>query len=197
MDVQTLLDRQAILDLIALCSRGLDRIDEATLRSVYHDDAIEDRGEGLFIGRAQDWIDWTLAVLPLFTATQHGILQSLIDVEGDIAFGETYFQVYHRFSDTGGEDPDANAFRLATAEDFNEELDWPEGDTEVILAGRYLDRFEKRNGVWKIAYRKMICDWCRTQSVADDWFVSNPTAYRGVRSIEDSRLDRQTHKRPS
>lgn len=197
MDVQTLLDRQAISDLIALYSRGLDRIDEATLRSIYHEDAIEDRGEGLFIGRAQDWVDWTLTVLPLFSATQHGILQSLIDVEGDIAYGETYFQAYHRFADTSGENPDANAFRLATAEDVSDELVWPEGDTEVILAGRYLDRFEKRRGIWKIAYRKMICDWCRTQSVADDWFVSNPTAYRGVRSIADSRLDWQIHKRPS
>lgn len=190
MDLQTLLDRQAIMDLLALYCRGLDRVDEATLRSIYHDDAIEDRGEGLFIGRAQDWVGWTLSVLPVFSATQHGLFQTLIDIDGDRAHGETYFQAYHRFS--GAPDPEAQKF-VTGQEVAADEIVWPQGGTELILAGRYLDRFERRAGVWKIAYRKMICDWCRTQPVAEDWFATNPTAYRGVRRLADSRLGAPLH----
>lgn len=200
MDLQQLLDRQAISDLIALYCRGLDRVDEATLRSIYHPDAIEDRGAGIFIGPAQEWITWTMTVLPVFATTQHCILNCLIDLEGDVAHGETYFHAYHRFGaleareeGMNGHTGSRDAMRYANVQDSD--LAWPEGDTEVILAGRYLDRFERRDGVWKFAYRKMICDWCRTQPVADDWFESNPTAYRGRRGIADSRLDSVIHHR--
>lgn len=199
-ELQKLLDRQAITDLIALYCRGLDRVDEATLRDIYHPDAIEDRGAGLFIGPAQEWITWTMTVLPVFTMTQHCILNCLIDLDGDVAHGETYFQAYHRFGavedkqeELNGHAGSRDALRYANVPES--ELTWPEGDTEVILAGRYLDRFERRNGVWKFAYRKMICDWCRTQPVADEWFETNPTAYRGRRGIEDSHLDSAIHHR--
>ena len=32
---------------------------------------------------------------------------------------------------------------------------------ELIAAGRYLDTFEKRDGVWKITHRKAVFDWNR------------------------------------
>lgn len=172
--LQRILDRQEITDLLALYCRGIDRVDEATLRSIYHPDATEDRGEKLFVGRAHDWIPWTMSVLPAFAATQHCIMNSLIEFENDhIAHGETYFGAYHRFGKGTGS---ANA-----------DVAWPEGETELLLAGRYLDRFEKRDGCWKIAHRKMVNDWCRTQAAADGWFRENPTAYRSRRTIADTR----------
>lgn len=187
MDIETVIARAEITDLLGLYCRGLDRRNEAILRAIYHDDAIEDRGSGLFIGPAQQWVGWTLSVLPVFALTQHCILNILIDVEGDTAWGETYFNAYHRFGkSTADEAKDA----IANQAPIPEDIAWPEGETEVILAGRYLDRFERRNGVWKIAYRKMVCDWCRTQPVADDWFSQNPTAYRSVPHIRDARLER-------
>ena len=186
MNIETLIARSEIADLMANYGRGLDRIHEPTLRAIYHHDAIEDRGENLFIGLAHDWIDWTLQVLPVFAVTQHCTLNSLIEVEGDVAFGETYFQAYHRFG------PDGQAVAAQLAPD-SEAIKWPEGDTEMILGGRYLDRFERRDGVWKFAYRKMVCDWCRTQPVAESWFDENPTAYRGIRQIEDARLGTSRH----
>jgi len=185
MDTQTLADRAAITDLLALYCRGVDRMDEATLRSIYHDDATEDRGAGLFIGRAQDWVAWTLGLLPVFAMTQHNVLQTLIELDGDVAEGETYFIAYHRFA---ASDPAQVAEAASAPSAVEDELEWPEGETELLLAGRYLDRFERRDGAWKIAYRRMVCDWCRTQPAADGWFGDNPTVYRGVRSIADSRL---------
>ena len=182
MDLQTVLDRAEINDLLCKYSRGLDRVDEATLRSIYWEDAIEDRGAGLYIGNAQKWVDWTLGVLPVFAVTQHGLMNILIEVQGDVAYGETYFQAYHRFGQSQQQQAAA-----ALVPDQAKDIVWPEGDTEMILAGRYLDRFEKRGGVWKIAYRKMVNDWCRTQPVADDWFRNNPTAYRSQKNLADAR----------
>lgn len=188
VDLQKLLDRAAIADLLALYCRGVDRMDEATLRSIYHEDAIEDRGEGLFVGNAQQWVGWTLRLLPAFKATQHAIQNILIEIDGDTAYSETYFQAYHRFGK-----PDHQAVADGTGTDIPEDVAWPEGETEMIMGGRYLDKFSRRNGIWKISYRKMINDWCRTQPAADDWFRSNPTAYLAVRHLDDSRLDSELH----
>jgi len=190
MNAQTLLDRAEIADVIAMYCRGLDRIHEPTLRAIYHEDAIEDRGEGLFIGNAHEWISWTLTVLPVFAMTQHCVLNSLTDIDGDMAHGETYFRAYHRF---GAVNADAARDAIIATTPTPEDISWPEGETEMILGGRYLDRFERRNGTWKFAYRKMVCDWCRTQPVAEDWFAGNPTAYRPVRHIDDSRLGAPLH----
>lgn len=184
LDMQTVVDRAEISDLIALYCRGLDRRDEATLRGIYHEDAVEDRGKGLFVGPAQEWVGWTLGVLPVFKLTQHCVLNCLIDVDGDTAHGETYFIAYHRF---GADQQQQARSAVAAQAEVPDDIAWPEGETELILAGRYLDRFERRDGVWKIAYRKMVCDWCRTQPVAEDWFADNPTAYRSVPDIRDSR----------
>lgn len=186
MDVQTLLDRAEIGDLLALYCRGIDRCDEATLRGIYHADAIEDRGAGLFIGNAQEWVGWTLQLLPTFRSTQHCIMNSLLEIDGDVAWGETYFNAYHRF---GATEPQAASAGVATA-DALAGIEWPEGETELVLAGRYLDRFERRAGCWKIAHRRMVCDWCHAGKAADGWFADNPGAWRGRRTIADARLPR-------
>jgi hypothetical protein len=97
MDVRAIADRAEIADLLALYCRGLDRMDGATQRSIYHDDAVEDRGEGLFVGRARDWGGWTLELLPVFAVTRHLIMNSLVELHGDGADGEACFMAYHRF----------------------------------------------------------------------------------------------------
>lgn len=190
MTIQEVMDRSAIDRLLALYCRGLDRADEATLRAIYHEDAVEDRGAGLFVGKAHDWIDWAMRIMPAFSLTQHCVFNGLVDIDGDAAHGETYFQAYHRF---GSRKPADTAAALASHLPVPDDISWPDGETELVLAGRYLDRFERRQGEWKIAYRKMICDWCRVQPVADDWFREDPTAYRGARSIADASLGTHLH----
>jgi hypothetical protein len=34
--------------------------------------------------------------------------------------------------------------------------------TETLSGGRYLDRYERRNGIWKIALRRFVEDWTKT-----------------------------------
>jgi ketosteroid isomerase-like protein len=172
MDDQTdhllrqLTDKQEILEQIYRYCRGLDRLDEPTLRAVYHPDAVEDRGEGVFVGSAHEMASRAIEQLrTAYAASQHFIGNVLIDLEGDVAFAESYFQAYHRYADRTGKPP-----------------------TELIMAGRYLDRFERRQGVWKIAHRKMVNDWSRTQPVSDPWLERHGGAHRSRRSIDDSQL---------
>lgn len=189
MDPSVVIDRLQIADLIQLYCRGLDRADPATLHAIYHDDAVEDRGADIFIGNAHDWVDWAMSLATAFETTQHCVMNMLIEIDGDTATGETYFHAYHRFAGRPSGEGSASG-------DGGSSVEWPDADSEMILGGRYLDRFERRDGVWKIAYRKMICDWCRTQPVADGWFDANPSAYRGARHPDDARLGTALHPMP-
>lgn len=185
-DARQLSDRAEISDLLARYCRGIDRQDEPTLRSIFHEDARFDCGPGLFVGSAHDWVGWALGVQHAFEATHHGLLQTLIELDGDSAEAETYFVAYHRFASAGDAGPEG--LEPSQGHEPADALVWPEGEMELVLAGRYLDRFERRGGTWGIAHRRMVCDWCRTRPAADGWFLENPTAYRGRRHIEDSHL---------
>ncbi|MBV9995628.1 MAG: nuclear transport factor 2 family protein [Caulobacteraceae bacterium] len=166
--LRELADRQAITELIYLYCRGLDRMDEP--RAIYHPDAREERGEGVFEGRAHDMIAAALKALrKRYVATQHFIGNILIELDGDLAWGESYFHAYHRLPDPPPGAP-------------------PRDDGEFVMAGRYLDRFERRDGVWKIAHRRMVNDWNHTRKVAEGYFERFPGAYRSRRVIADSRL---------
>jgi hypothetical protein len=72
--------------------------------------------------------------------TQHTVQNILIEVEGDRASSESYFVVY---------------LRLKHEKDL----------ADIIGAGRYVDHFERRDGVWKIKHRQVIYDWDRLEKV--------------------------------
>lgn len=47
------------------------------------------------------------------------------------------------------------------------------GIKDRTMAGRYLDKWEKRQGKWKIVYRTLVLDWIRIEDMheidADNW----------------------------
>lgn len=156
--LQALIDKQEISELCARYMRALDRVDIEMLRSVYHDDATDHRG--FFDGKASDFIHVAMEMINGCESTQHLLGQINIDLEGDMAFGEVYFQAYHRVIED------------EKVEDF-------------VIWGRYIDRYEKRSGVWKIAHRTMLVDFDRTDPVADVWSSSTPEALFGARGKDD------------
>ena len=180
--LQRLIDRSAIEDAIATYARALDRMDEKLLRSVFHpgsrhahyfegpssDPALPSKP-----GAPLDFVAFAMDVLRTHSRTHHQLGQMLIEFESaTVAVAETYFTAHHRMRAIGD--------RLAGSAACDTEMDY-------FVGGRYIDRFEKRGGVWKIAYRRMVNDWCRTQPVAEDWFRDNPTAYRSRKTLEDAR----------
>ena len=125
-------DRLAIEDVLAKHSRGVDRADEAVLKSAYWPDA--EVAYGGFNGPAHQFCELLPASIKRYAATQHSITNIAIDLRGAQARVETYVTAYHY-------------------------LAAKEGDQEMTYIGRYLDRMEKRGDVWKIAHRQVVMDW--------------------------------------
>ena len=160
--VQTLLDKQTIYELSCRYMRGLDRLDAVLLQSVFWDNAYCEYG---FInGDAASFIEFAVGALKDHASNQHMIGNTLIDVEGDEAFGEVYFHAYHKVESEAGFD-------------------------DLIVAGRYLDRYERRDGVWKMAYRSERVDWSRTTPTQDPYYQMMPDSLFGSRS-DDAVYDR-------
>jgi len=141
--VRELSDKQALLELVLTYCRACDRRDFALLRSLYHDDAIDDHG-AMFRGSPDEYVAWLPGVLQNFEATSHSISNALFRLEADAAQGELYSIAYHRTH--------------------------PPRAREIIIGGRYLDRYERRAGAWKFLHRSLALDWCRTEAV-------DPAAY--------------------
>jgi hypothetical protein len=166
-NLEILLTKQSCYDLACRYSRGLDRLDPELLRSVFFEDAFCEYG--FYNGPPAAFIDFAMQALGSHTANHHMLGHALIEVEGNEAFGEVYFQAYHKsMGESGYED--------------------------LIIAGRYIDRYEKREGVWKIAYRSERNDWSRTQPTNDVYFDVAPDGLRGSRR-DDAVYDRANRYR--
>jgi SnoaL-like domain len=144
--LETLIDREAIRDVIIRVARGEDRRHEGLLRSAYWPDATIDFG--VMAGALDDYISWCVPGSPAIPVTQHMLGQTLISLRGESAKCETYVQSYHR----------------VMAE---------EGERDTAMGGRYLDVLEKRptekGADWRIASRIMLYDWDRDLGEAADW----------------------------
>ncbi len=126
-----ILDRQAISDCLVRYCRGMDRMDTELTLSAYHDDALDDHG-GVCDG-VKPFVDWANATHAHATiATQHYITNQSCELSGDVAHTETYWMAVNQHKD---------------------------GVSVTTSGGRYVDRFERRNGEWKIAARKCIIEW--------------------------------------
>nr|WP_087572904.1 nuclear transport factor 2 family protein [Sphingomonas sp. CDS-1] len=139
--IEALLDKEALRDLATRYSRAIDRRDPELLRSVYHDEAIDDHGV-VFCDKATVFIDRQPEVMAQFELTAHYICNSSYRIDHDRADGELYFIAYHR---TLG--PDAK---------------------QIIVSGRYLDNYEKRDGAWRISHRRLVWDSFVTLDISPD-----------------------------
>lgn len=124
--MQDVKDRQAILDCIKRNSRGNDRFDVELITSSYHPDGVHELGEKHISGREYGE-HANHAHGALFDGNLHNVTMHMCDIDGDVAHAESYN--IGLFMDKGSE-------------------------TARILAGRYLDRLEKRDGEWRIVLRR-------------------------------------------
>lgn len=154
-NLQALLDKQAITELAYRYMRALDRLDPDLFASLFHPEGWCEYG---FVNcTASEFADFAMNALQEHVANQHFVGNILIDLNGDEAFGEVYFNAYHKIPAEGG------------------------GFDDCIIAGRYLDRYEKRDGEWKFTYRSERVDWSRTEPSADSYFKLAPDCLRGAR----------------
>lgn len=122
-------DRHEIWECLMRYARGVDRHDAELMKSAYHDDAWDDHT--VESAEAGDFCDITISGSKEKQVRHlHYIANHSVEFDGDAAHSETYYFFW-------GE----NAGRAPT-----------------IAFGRYIDRFEKREGRWAIAYRRCIIE---------------------------------------
>lgn len=154
--------REDIRNVMARYCHGIDRLDAKMVKACFFDDAIDDHG--FFNGSAHEFTD--LAVQRLgsrFLSTKHHMTTHYVELDGDTAHCETYILALSRAS------KDGDLF-------------------DITFSARYLDRFECRDGVWKIAYRQLVSDGRRTDPVAVDPAELDQTA-QGARGTQDPSFD--------
>jgi hypothetical protein len=130
--MQGLADKMELYELVVAYCRAVDRRDVALMRSLYHADAIDDHGS-LFYGTGEEFIAFLPGPLTEFALTTHHITNTLFQVSGDEAEGESYFIAGH-----------------ITLEAVPRNL---------IVSGRYLDKFQRRDGMWRFSHRTAVADW--------------------------------------
>lgn len=129
-----LADRLAIEEVLARYCRGIDRCDAQELARVFTEDAVIDFGDGPKL--RDETIAELMEGLGAMRLTQHNIGNFLCEIEGDRARAETYCVAYHF-------------------------LPSEEGEVELVVGGRYLDRLVRISGQWRIAGRLYVMDWNR------------------------------------
>jgi SnoaL-like domain len=158
--IQALLDKQSIYEVLVRYCRGVDRCDEDLIRSAFHEDSYDDHGYWKGPGRE---LAAFLAdrLRKTNSATTHSITNVFIELDGDVARSES--QV-HATLIRRGSDP-----------------------VEVDVVGaRYLDRLSRRAGIWRIEHRMVVLDWRKTE-VWGDLAPQVPieSFARGARSPDD------------
>ncbi len=129
--IEEMLDKFALEQLVITYCHGIDRQDLKLVRSLYWDDAIDDHGP-MFYGNPDEYVAWLPSMLKNWDATAHVIHNTLYLVDGDKAEGEVWMTAYHRTADL---------------------------KREIIAHGRYIDQYQKRDGIWKFHRRSLALDW--------------------------------------
>jgi len=121
-------------------ARSVDRRDYDTLLLCFHPDATDEHGD--FCGHISGFIPWVKKRHENIPFSMHSISNIYIEFLDDkTAVVETYFIAHQR--------------RPAPASDGGN------GELDIQTIGRYLDRFELRDGEWRVARRRVVYDSSR------------------------------------
>jgi len=133
--VRALIDKARITERLMRYPRGIDRGATRLLKSVYHPDGTDDHG--IFKGNAWAFADFMAGFDETLGVRQqsHCIDNVWIELTGpDSAVSEAYHVAYVR-----AETDDGFFFSM--------------------IGGRYLDRWARRGGEWRILTRRYVMDW--------------------------------------
>ena len=131
-------------------------MDEAIFRSAFWDDAVLCNGP--LNGPIDEFLAWWLPSQSERESVQHSISNQSVEFDGDSAADvETYF--------------------LASVKKYG-------NPTIELLAARYVDRFVKRSGEWRIKSRVLLADWVATAEAAPSGSLA-AARHHGSRSEAD------------
>lgn len=165
--VETMLARQDINDCIMRYARGIDRGDVDLLLSCYWDDAHEIHGPAYngpavpYLREAAKRMKVNKPVMQHFIGNVHIDL----DADPDVAWVESYILTFARFAKDGT-------------------------DYDTLTGARAHDRFERRNGEWRIAHRQAVFDWNSDRPSTETWCLglfdtAHPDMVMGAKAPDD------------
>ena len=158
--MQDINDRQEILACIVRNARGCDRHHSQMLSSSYHADGIDEHGLANIIA-GPEYCEWANEVHTKGSLqNMHHITTHSCEIDGDVAHADSY--VIGLFLN-------------------------PDGEAARLLAGRYLDRLERRNGEWKIALRRCTVEVIMKAdaSIIKSDYVLDMGFLKGLRDKQD------------
>ncbi len=162
-------DRAAITDVIAAYAHAIDRRRWGMMEHLFHDDAQFQFGE--IVGDWRSFVEQARALIDPCLATQHQLGQMQFGFDGpDTCHTETYMTAMHTVP-PGFPMPDV----------------FPDKSViySAIVAGRYVDRFEKRGGEWRIARRTGLYDWREFRVVEGADLSDTPEGASGYHDERD------------
>jgi hypothetical protein len=138
-----LLSKQAITELLYKYPRALDRLDRDMLLSIAHPEARMQFGQRTFPSWSA-YVDWLIKAHTEMLGNNHRISNILIEVKGDRAVSES----------TG------TATLLVRREGHDDQYE------ERWMHSRYLDTWSRRNGKWALDSRQTVSDYRRISYVS-------------------------------
>jgi len=155
-----LVARRDISRAIHAYMRGQDRLDRELQLSSFHPDADVDCG--LLRGGPEAYTDFAQDFLASMKGSQHIIGQIDLDVDAvaGTATGEVYFFAWHRLVEEGEE-------------------------RDLLMAGRYVDDYARRDGRWAIQRRRELIDWARNVPASDSILHEQTTIHLSGRHGRD------------
>ena len=163
--------RSAIGDVITLYCHLLDRRRWERMVECFHPQATY--RFATIIGGWSEFVDMARAGIDPLRISHHQIGNIQIRVTGDKAVSETYFTARHRVA----ADTPSDALFPGTGHEY-----------ETILAGRYIDQFERRDGDWRIVHRTGVTDWRFEAPASDAGLFDQPPEWRGSVGPDDPAL---------
>ena len=167
--IGTLEDREAVREVIARYAHAIDRRRWDMMPALFHPDATF--GFGPIEGGWREFVEQARAIIDPCTATQHQLGQTLIAFAGPaVCDAETYMTAMHVVP--------AGYPRPEVFPDRGEAY-------AAIIAGRYVDRFEKRGGEWRIVRRRGLYDWREYRVIGEAGLAAMPEGACGYHDDRD------------
>ena len=161
-NIDDLLAEQAVRKVATCYSRGVDRTDLDLLNSAFHEDA--EVRYGSYDGHYAEFTKMVVDGQADMDYTTHTVVNEYFDIDSKNNKGKGEIYVL--------------AFLAA-------------GGSEYLVAGRYVDHYECRDGDWRISLRQYIFDWSQTgdDRNTDPNGLFAALTYRGKHTMDDISYD--------
>lgn len=159
--LDALSSRAEIEEVLYAYARGNDHGDDAMIRDCFWPESRHKHGR--FEGSSSDFVGFAMKIGSTLKYSKHHISNVSIRINGERAFSECYYNAHHRRPDKAGT-----------------------GEEDQWFEGRYIDLWERRDGTWKIIYRRGTTDFNSPVTPADAPYSALPAGGRAERSKDDA-----------